>query len=73
MDPLQIGIESNAYKKALPQKLKETSLLSIRNFIIQKISNSISSGFVYFEKGKVFLLYKQDFPISLKPQMKYGI
>ena len=55
-DPIQIGIESNAYQQALPQQLKETSMLPIKevNRTKDKVTR-ISSGFVYFENGKVLL------------------
>jgi predicted phage terminase large subunit-like protein len=55
-DPLQIGIESNAYQQALPQQLKETSMLPIKevNRTKDKVTR-ISSGFVHFENGKVLL------------------
>ena len=55
-NPLQIGIESNAYQKALPQQLKKTSMLPIKevNRTKDKVTR-ISSGFVHFENGKVFL------------------
>jgi predicted phage terminase large subunit-like protein len=56
-DPLQIGIESNAFQKALPQQLKETSMLPIKevNRTKDKVTR-ISAGFVHFENGKVMLL-----------------
>lgn len=55
-DPLQIAIESNAYQKALPQQLKETSMLPIKevNRTKDKVTR-ISSGFLYFENGKVLI------------------
>ena len=55
-NPLEIGIESNAYQKALPQQLKETSMLPIKeiNRTKDKITR-ISSGFIHFENGKVLL------------------
>lgn len=55
-NPLQIGIESNAYQKALPQQLKETTMLPIKelNRTKDKVTR-ISAGFVHFENGKVLL------------------
>lgn len=55
-DPLQIAIESNAYQKALPQQLKETSMLPIKevNRTKDKVTR-ISAGFVHFENGKILL------------------
>ena len=55
-NPLQIAIESNAYQKALPQQLKDTSMLPIKevNRTKDKVTR-ISSGFVQFENGKVLL------------------
>lgn len=55
-NPLEIGIESNVYQKALPQQLKETSMLPIKevNRTKDKITR-ISSGFIHFENGKVLL------------------
>ena len=56
MDPLQIGIESNAYQKALPQQLLENTMLPIKevNRTKDKVTR-ISSGFIHFENGKVLL------------------
>ena len=58
-NPLQIGIESNTYQKALPQQLKNTSMLRIKevNRTKDKVTR-ISSGFVHFENGKVLLPIK---------------
>lgn len=55
-NPLQIGIESNAYQKALPQQLKYTIMLPIKevNRTKDKVTR-ISAGFVHFENGKVLL------------------
>ena len=54
--PEMIAIESNAYQKALPQQLKETSMLPIKevNRTNDKVTRIIS-GFIYFENGKVQL------------------
>ncbi len=43
-------------KKALPQQLKETSMLPIKevNRTKDKVTR-ISSGFLYFENGKVLI------------------
>jgi predicted phage terminase large subunit-like protein len=55
-DPQQIGIESNAYQKALPQQLLENTMLPIKevNRTKDKVTR-ISSGFIHFENGKVLL------------------
>lgn len=55
-DSLQIGIESNAYQKALPQQLLENTMLPIKevNRTKDKVTRIIS-GFVHFENGKVLL------------------
>lgn len=55
-DPLQIGIESNAYQNALPQYLIENTMLPIKkvNRTKDKVTR-IVSGFVHFENGKVLL------------------
>ena len=55
-DPLQIGIESNAYQSALAQNLKETSMLPVKeiNQTKDKVTRIIS-GFIYFEQGKILL------------------
>jgi len=55
-DPLHIGIESNAYQKALPQQLLENTMLPIKevNRTKDKVTR-ISSGFIHFENGKVLL------------------
>lgn len=55
-NPLQIGIESNAYQQALPQQLKKTSMLPIKevNRTKDKVTR-ISAGFVHFENGNVLL------------------
>lgn len=55
-DPLLIGIESNAYQKALPQYLKETSFLPIKELNRTKDKNiRITAGFIAFENGKILL------------------
>ncbi len=54
--PLQIGIESNAYQQALPQQLKRTSMLPIKE--VKRTNDKvtrISSAFVHFENGKILL------------------
>jgi len=55
-DPLQIGIESNAYQSALAQNLKETSMLPVKeiNQTKDKVTRIIS-GFIYFDQGKILL------------------
>ncbi|WP_286475722.1 phage terminase large subunit [Methanobacterium sp. CWC-01] len=55
-NPLQIVIESNAYQQALPQQLKQTSMLPIKEVkrTIDKVTR-ISAGFVHFENSKVLL------------------
>jgi predicted phage terminase large subunit-like protein len=55
-NPLQIGIESNAYQTALPQQLKETSMLPVKeiNQTKDKVTR-IQSGLIYFEQGKILL------------------
>jgi len=55
-DPLQIGIESNAYQKALPQQLLENTILPIKevNRTKDKVTR-ISAGFIHFENGKVLI------------------
>lgn len=60
-DPQQIGIENNAYQQALPQQLKETSILPIKevNRTKDKVTR-ILSGFVHFENGKVLLPDKKS-------------
>ena len=55
-NPLQIGIESNAYQQALPQQLKRTSMLPIKE--VKRTNDKvtrISSAFVHFENGKILL------------------
>jgi len=55
-DPLQIGIESNAYQTALPQELKENSMLPIKEIKQTKDKvTRIQSGLIYFEQGKILL------------------
>lgn len=55
-DPLQIAIESNAYQQALPQQLKYTSMLPIKEVKRTKDKvTRISSKFIHFENGKVLL------------------
>ncbi len=52
----QIAIESNAYQQALPQQLKKTSFLPIKE--IKRTNDKvtrISSAFVHFENGKILL------------------
>ena len=59
--PLIIAIESNAYQQALPQQLKKTSMLPIKE--VKRTNDKvtrISSGFVLFENGKVLLPQKHD-------------
>ncbi len=60
-NPLTIGIETNAYQKALPQQLKEESMLPIKevNRTKDKVTR-ISSGFIHFENGKVLLPNKHS-------------
>ncbi|NMO09500.1 phage terminase large subunit [Methanobacterium subterraneum] len=55
-NPLLIGIESNAYQQALPQQLKDSTMLPINeiNRTKDKVTR-ISAGFIHFENGKVFL------------------
>ena len=56
MGSLQIGIESNAYQQALPQQLKYTSILPIKE--VKRTNDKvtrISSKFIHFENGKVLL------------------
>ena len=55
-NPYQIAIESNAYQQALPQQLKQTSMLPIKEVkrTVDKVTR-ILSGFVHFENGKVLL------------------
>jgi predicted phage terminase large subunit-like protein len=55
-DPLLIGIESNASQQALPQQLKDSTMLPINevNRTKDKVTR-ISAGFIHFENGKVFL------------------
>ena len=54
--PSQIGIESNAYQQALPQQLKKTSLLPIKEVKRTKDKvTRITSAFVHFENGKILL------------------
>ena len=55
-DPEQIGIESNAYQKALPQQLLENTMLPIKevNRTKDKVTR-ISAGFIHFENGKVLI------------------
>ena len=54
--PSQIGIESNAYQQALPQQLKKTSILPIKEVKRTKDKvTRISSAFVHFENGKILL------------------
>jgi predicted phage terminase large subunit-like protein len=55
-NPFHIAIESNVYQQALPQQLKETSMLPIKE--IKRTGDKvtrISSGFINFENGKVFI------------------
>jgi len=55
-DPLQIGIESNAYQSALAQNLKETSMLPVKEINQTKDKETrIISGFIYFDQGKILL------------------
>lgn len=55
-NPLQIGIESNAYQQALPQQLKKTSMLRIKEVKRTKDKvTRITSAFVHFENGKILL------------------
>ena len=54
--PLEIGIETNNYQKALAQTLEQSSMLPIREITSTKDKiTRISSGFVHFENGKIFL------------------
>ena len=55
-NPSQIGIESNAYQQALPQQLKKTSMLPIKEVKRTKDKvTRITSAFVHFENGKILL------------------
>lgn len=55
-DPSKIAIESNAYQQALPQQLKKTSMLPIKEVKRKKDKvTRISSAFVHFENGKIML------------------
>ena len=55
-DPSQIAIESNAYQQALPQQLKKTSMLPIKEVKRTKDKvTRITSAFVHFENGKIIL------------------
>ena len=54
--PSQIAIESNAYQQALPQQLKKTSMLRIKEVKRTKDKvTRITSAFVHFENGKILL------------------
>ena len=55
-DPELIGIESVGYQQALPQQLKETSMLPIKE--VKRIKDKVTRiilRFIDFENGKVFL------------------
>ena len=55
-NPSQIAIESNAYQQALPQQLKKTSMLRIKEVKRTKDKvTRITSAFVHFENGKILL------------------
>ena len=55
-NPSQIAIESNAYQQALPQQLKKTSMLPIKEVKRTKDKvTRITSAFVHFENGKIVL------------------
>ena len=55
-NPSQIAIESNAYQQALPQQLKKTSMLPIKEVKRTKDKvTRITSAFVHFENGKILL------------------
>ena len=55
-NPSQIGIESNAYQQALPQQLKKTSMLPIKEVKRTKDKvTRITSAFVHFENAKILL------------------
>ena len=71
-DPLQIGIESNAYQNALPQYLIENTMLPIKkvNRTKDKITR-IVSGFVQFENGKVLLPEKHPKLKNFKNEYTY--
>ncbi len=55
-DPIQIGIENNAYQQALPQELKERSMLPIKEIKQTKDKvTRIQSASIHFENKKILL------------------
>ena len=54
--PLEIGIEVNAYQRALAQTMEQTSILPIKEVTTTKDKvTRITSGFVHFENGRILL------------------